>query len=281
MGGILANIADSWEQQRRESQAILGNLVQEHPNIGMVVVATALDTAMTFGSGTVDILRLGQGVQQRSWSGVLQDGLRLLSIIGTGQFIIRVFRPAAIARGVETAASAELGICSFVAGTQALKLTGTKFGVVVDDLLIQSGFQAAKFLKSGYEPNIYHLRLLKEGLEQLGARVKYLGNAGNLDGLKAAALANKKGVIHFAIRWKMDGNAVGHAMVAFVDATGAFKILDRSGAVVSNLTQLDAFYSSISTGAIGEMYFLQNALIVELPGAISTIAMEVNALQNQ
>jgi hypothetical protein len=283
--GVFAAIADDWEHQRQKSETILGDWVHNNPNMGTVVAATAISTAMQLGSGLVDTLRLGQGVAQGGWRGYLSDGLRLINVagfaVGPALKLTRYLHPVTLARNAETAISAKQGVCAWVSGTHAVRMAGVRLFASVDDLLASAGYSKLKFLaQEGNIPKIMTLQDMIPPLKALGARVKDLGAAssGTLGSLQAASLANKNGVIYFALRWKSpaSGKTLGHAMVAFRQG-GEFKILDRYGAVVENLGQLERLYAGISAARIGEMIFVENAVISQIATGISVVSMEVSA----
>ncbi|EHR71796.1 RHS repeat-associated core domain protein [Burkholderiales bacterium JOSHI_001] len=75
-----ANAANTWDRSRAQSEQILNQLVQDHPNTGTVLFATLMHTSMELGSGMVDTLRVGTAVAERGLAGLGQDALRLLGL---------------------------------------------------------------------------------------------------------------------------------------------------------------------------------------------------------
>ena len=78
----LSDLADWWDQQKRESEAILTEWVQDNPQWWAVAVAGTVQTSMDLGAGFVDVLRFGQGMAEGGIKGVGKDALRLLMLLG-------------------------------------------------------------------------------------------------------------------------------------------------------------------------------------------------------
>ena len=85
--------ADWWDKQKRETETILGEWVQDNPQWWAVAVATGVQTSMDLGAGFVDVLRFGEGAAEGGLAGVGKDALRLLPSWG------RWARPAGCSRG--------------------------------------------------------------------------------------------------------------------------------------------------------------------------------------
>src|SRR5258708_12147352 len=78
-----SDIADWWDKQHAISKRALDDFVVEYPGLFGVVVATAVATAMEVGKGTVDVLRLGEGVAEGTAGGVAQAAFPPFPIIRT------------------------------------------------------------------------------------------------------------------------------------------------------------------------------------------------------
>src|SRR5439155_21395574 len=78
----LSDLTDWWDQQKRESEAILTEWVQDNPQWWAVAVAGTVQTSMDLGAGFVDVLRFGQGMAEGGIKGVGKDALRLLMLLG-------------------------------------------------------------------------------------------------------------------------------------------------------------------------------------------------------
>src|SRR5688572_18297574 len=78
----LSELADWWDKQRRDSEKILDEWVQENPQWWAIGIATATSTAMELGGGMVDALRFGEGMAKGDLKGAVQDGMRLLVVVG-------------------------------------------------------------------------------------------------------------------------------------------------------------------------------------------------------
>src|SRR6266436_5868805 len=137
---------------------------------------------MNLGGGFVDTLRIGDGVRQGTARGILQDGLRLLSLAGP---IARVGR--GIARIAVPNPSGE--ICGFVSGTRALRQTGSKHLAVIEDLIKASGRDPGAVL-GGMESGRVLMKNLEEALKSAGAEVCTLPKPATIAGV--TELAKKK-----------------------------------------------------------------------------------------
>ncbi|MDQ4075912.1 MAG: hypothetical protein M3220_06645 [Chloroflexota bacterium] len=283
---LRAEDAEWWEKQRLQSEKELERFVQDNPGWFAISVATFLSTAMELGGAFVDVLRLGEGAAEGGW-GYGKDALRLLTIPGLAGSVGRLGRLGAAAitemRLLKIAPiSSSLPICSWVAATQALRLTGVRHLAAVDDLLKWSGWPT---LEQGFKESAF-LREIIGALRILGAKIVKLRAPKTLTEVTAAVAENPKGVVLINVKWPKLNPAtgevqyVGHTLTAFRDWIGNFRILDRSGRVVSALDELENLYPGIGKGVpYDEMYFMAEALVVQVMNqATSILAMEVNAL---
>jgi hypothetical protein len=90
---------------------------------GAAGVAAATEALYSFVSGTmgggmVDVLRLGEGVKKGTAWGVLQDGLRVLSVAGGVLRFLRITRAFAVGGGPNS--------CVITSATKAMRLSGNK-----------------------------------------------------------------------------------------------------------------------------------------------------------
>ncbi|MHC1551027.1 hypothetical protein [Phyllobacterium sp. K27] len=121
---------------------------------------------MTFGSGFVDVLRMGDGVAKGTAAGLGQDALRF-SPVGKAAQMFKAAKGTALAK-VIVDINPSAGICAWVASAKALTQIGGKIGsklfITVDDLAKAIGV------------NVRHLsgltmEQIKIVLTKMGARV--------------------------------------------------------------------------------------------------------------
>jgi hypothetical protein len=87
----------------------------------------------------------------------------------------------------------------------------------------------------------------------------------------------------FSVEWSSGGRSVGHTLFATRGFGGAVKIVDRSGRVVSNLSELNGLYNGISSATVyGSGAIINNSRIVTLlnnaPTLLNLLALEVRAI---
>jgi nucleoid-associated protein YgaU len=95
--------------------------------------------------------------------------------------------------------------------------------------------------------------------------------------LKAAA-GRRDGTLMFTIKWLIRGKPVGHAVIARWGAAGV-RIIDRSGAVVRTLAELEGSYPGIGSATpYGQGLFIGNSITTR---ALSTVPSVLNLLALQ
>jgi len=77
-----SELADWMDKQKRDSEKILGDWVEENPQWWAIGLATAAATSMDLGQGLWDALRLGEGAAEGGVKGFGKDALRLLTLAG-------------------------------------------------------------------------------------------------------------------------------------------------------------------------------------------------------
>jgi LysM domain len=221
----VADIADWWDQQHRESKEALDAYVENNPGHFSVIVATSTYTAMELGAGMVDILRFGQGVAEGGWKGYGKDAIRLVGLmgpLGRGAKIAQTSANAGLARLVVDPGGP---MCAWVSATQALRQTGTKAFAAVDDLAKALGTSVGNFGGAS-------LDTLVTAMQQIGARMGAIKSVSSLDDIAKMTQNNGAVTIFTVFGKRMEGGvlkSVGHAVYAYRDALGRLKILDRGG----------------------------------------------------
>jgi hypothetical protein len=273
--GILAGhgseVADKFDKKVDQTSAALrswgDSLVEAYPDSKLAIVgATALAsipaTAMEFAKGTVDTARVGTGVAEGTWSGVAKDGIRTLSILAPAYKASR-FVYGTIATAFVKDAAPFLGACTEVSITKALAHSGQSKAYASLDKLLKQVIQHPIGAASIDEGR--NLHEMAGDLGRLGARFKLGNGPSTMKHLEDLTRSNPNGVTVFTAHWKQfnprlwKNEEVGHAMYAFVDDFGRFRIADRSGKVVRSLGQLEAAfpygygYTGLSKAALGRM----------------------------
>jgi hypothetical protein len=259
---LFTDLADWWDEKKQESSKYLHEFVDEHDSWWAIAIAGSVQTAMNLGGGFVDVLRLGDGVRQGTWRGVLQDGLRLLSLAGP---------IAKVGRGVSRVLVPNPGgkICAWVSATQALRQTGVQHFATIEDIA----------LAAGKVPGGATMMELEQILTAAGADVRVLSTPATMAAVNELVRANPQGVVMFGIRWvSSKGATVRHALYAFRNVLGKVKIVDRSGKVVESLSELEGVYKGISAATPEAATFVKNAQIVQLINGTSAAAVEVRAV---
>lgn len=257
-----SDIADWWDEQHRISKKALDDFVDEHPNWFGIIVAGTTATAMDLGAGLVDVLRLGEGAAEGGVKGFAKDGLRLLQLAPAlgklGRF--------AVARVMVDPGG---GICTWVAATKALRQVGAKTFASVDDLAEAGGFQSIKQLSGAFVDRVAPI------LQKLGARVTSLGKPADIEAVNA--VVKREGVVLFSVEWTRAGTKVGHTLYAFRDSIGRLLYADRTGSIVSNLAELEKFYSGIGGAKVYGTAALVEGPRILITQGMAVLGMEVRA----
>jgi len=216
-----SDIADWWDKQHAISKKALDDFVDENPGIFGVVVATAVATAMDVGKGTVDVLRLGEGVAEGTAGGVTQDVFRALSIIGTvgkGAKIIK--EVVSRSRMVKLIVDPGGGRCAYVSATQALRQTGQKAFAAVDDLARELGTTVDDLGGA-------NAREIRDFMLKLKARIGPALKFKTWNDV-SSKVPHDGSVVSFGVNFAKGG---AHRLYAFRDALGRVKIMDRGGSI--------------------------------------------------
>jgi hypothetical protein len=274
-----SDIADWWDRQHRSSEKELERFVDDNPNLFGVIVATAASTAMEIGAGTVDVLRFGEGMAEGGLKGFGKDALRAVSLagaLGKGAKLVQSFAGARAARLILNTPGP---VCGWVSITKALRQTGTKMYASVADLLGESAM-APEIPTLGASTMAQRLMRLR----QLGAKVvDSLKVPGTVDELRSL-IPRDGSVVMFGVRWQKGGKSVAHALYAFYDYMGRFRIADRTGVVVKSLEELERLkpgYGAIGSAVPQSVAMMKNVFMKFVgPKGLATLAMEVHAVMH-
>jgi hypothetical protein len=278
----VSDIADWWDEQHRQAKRELDRFVDNNPNLFGVLVATTVSTAMEVGAGTVDMLRFGQGIAEGGVKGAAKDALRLIGLagpLGRGAGIAQKMANAKLARMIVDTGG---GVCGWVSGAQALRQTGTKAFVAVEDLARALGMRIAQLGGSQLANRV-------EMFRQIGAKISPLRQVNSFEDV-ARMTRNDGAVTMFNIFGnRMQGGVlrrVGHAAYAFRDSFGRLRIMDRggragrTGEVFESLEELARKYRIQGQWSLREAAVMENvfAKFMSMASSAPVFALDVYAL---
>lgn len=237
--------ANWWDKQKRETEVILGEWVQDNPQWWAVTIATTVQTSMDLGAGFVDVLRFGEGMAEGGFNGVGKDALRLLAILGplgrAGGMLsrlahLRQIRLAVQVRGVT-------GPCTFQAVNNAMSITkGKSFFITLKDMADAVGKPIGSLTRNESGRHVISSGIAKalDFLVSQGVRIKRLANPNTVQ--EAIQLAQaESGVTIFAIRCTTTtGKIINHAVIAVRDIAGRLRFADYGGKYYGSLEELVA-----------------------------------------
>lgn len=278
----LGDVAEWWDKQHRISKDELNRFVDNNPNLFCVIVATAVGTAMEIGAGTVDTLRFGQGIAEGGLKGFGKDTLRLVGLLGPLGRAGKMVQASANTRIAKLIVDPGGGICGWISATQAMRQTGTKAFVAVDDLAKAMGKTVMKLGGS-------HLSARVSIFREIGARISPIKSVKSLDDI-AGMTKNDGSVTIFNIFGKrMVGGRlkdIGHAVYAYRNNLGRLKIMDRGGSagktgeVFDSLAELAKKYSLQGQWSLKQAAVMENIFAKTVSGVSNApvFAMNVYAL---
>jgi hypothetical protein len=282
----VAELANWWDKQKRESNRILEEWVQDNPQWWAIGIATATSTAMELGAGMVDTLRLGEGLAEGGVKGVAKDAMRLLVVVGplarAGGLLGRLAQTQMIRLAVTT--KGVTGPCTFTAVNNALAIArgaGRSLFITAHDAATALGKPLSGLAKIGSR---YKLAAwiddLIPFLTKQGVRLRQLGVAKSVEDIVRAANSGD-GVVVFAIEWTdMAGKLHRHSMIAVRTLAGV-RYADYGGRFISTLADLasrggiwvaKAGYSIAATASKGGAVLFEG---MELIGTLERYGMEV------
>ncbi|MBC7500126.1 MAG: hypothetical protein H7315_06485 [Herminiimonas sp.] len=230
----LTDVANWWDAQHKTAELSLDDFVERNPNRFAIILATGVNTSMVLGAGMVDVLRVGDGLMTGTLSGVAQDGLRLIGLLGPTGKTLQVLKSRANMKIAKVILDPGGEICSWVNSTKALALTGFrargKMFVAVEDLAKAVGvpFHSLQGIRLSTMTN--HLR-------QIGAKMGELKTVSNIRDV-IQMLPRDGSVVLISVLVMRGANvAGGHAIHAFYDSFGRVRIMDRTG-IYSDLAAL-------------------------------------------
>ena len=261
----LSEYADWWDKNKRETEDILTEWVQDNPQWWAVGIAGTVQTSMDLGAGFVDVLRFGEGLAEGGIGGIGKDALRLLAIVGplgrAGGMLARLLHLRRIRLAVQV--KGVTGPCAFQAVNNAMSITkGKSLFLTVKDMAAAMGKPLGSFSTAAKGrviiPNSVEKMLIF--LRGQGVRIKTYVHATTIDDAIAVA-RSESGVTMFGIRCMTDtGKRIAHAVIAVRGVTGKVRFADYGGKFYNSL---DDLVKGLGYGAVDAkgVFLKPNALI--------------------
>jgi nucleoid-associated protein YgaU len=251
---IFGDIADRYDHLVAYNEKMLGDWVEEtgYSTWAMGLASTGIAFEQ-FAKSFVDIGRLGNGILlEKGWKGPVKDGLRVLNFAGgVGAVAGRVSRVLRVVQASSTAT------CSWVTATNALRATGQRFFITMDQLANEAGVSIKEIAQSG--TGLPGYAAMVSAFQKSGVAYRILQPAGNsLEEAVNLARANGSGAVTFSIIW---GARMGHRLYATFSRTAGLAISDTTGEVYRSLSALRAAYPNAVLNA-SPIIFIKDALIV-------------------
>jgi hypothetical protein len=275
---IFTEAADWFDKTRQDNEKwidselqpwVATTLYEDSPWYRNVGVWTASGTlyalnkfTTTVAAGFVDVLRLGDGVQEGGW-GYGKDALRLLMVVGPA---LRAARWAVtLVAAVDEIPAA--GNCSWIAATRIARWSGTKPLAVLGDVAKAQGLGGIGETGGAYADE------LLPALQNLGARASLVTKELNsLQDVAQVVAENPNGATMFSVEWQTGGQNVGHTLFAVRNVLGGMTIIDRSGMAVKNLAELQGLYSGIGSATVyGTSIVVDSSMLVRSIGTLPTL----------
>ncbi len=222
---VFTTIANWWEQQRRNSNAVLDKWVEDSSyNNGVMIAAATTKSLMTFGAGFVDVLRLGDGAGEGTLRGVGEDALRLAAIfpVGTAARMLKSAKGLQAAKViVDTGGPNCFWVASAKAFAQVSQAVNGKLYAGVPDIAsaLKMNMQALWQIPS-LAHGLTHLRTLGARVGQVRAirTIKEMESMVPFDG----------SVLMLAVRVVQPRGIAGHAVYAYRDMYMRIRYMDRT-----------------------------------------------------
>ncbi len=294
---IFTDIADWFDKTRHDNEKwidselqpwVATTLYDDSPWYRNVGVWTASGTlyalnkfTTTVAAGFVDVLRLGDGVQEGGW-GYGKDALRLLMVVGPAlrgaRYVIAGIQEldvgsTALRQTMQAGASFDdavravpwSGNCGWVAAARLLRLTGNGPLAELSDVARAAGMDVEE------TGGLRSVTDLDAPLRFLGAPTRTAAVKG-MEGVAELLSKNPNSSVMFGVRWARDGKTVGHALIATRNLFGGISILDRSGKIFASLADLASSYRGIQNATVDSAALLMdNSLLVRSLGTLPTM----------
>lgn len=240
--------------------------------------------AGTVAGSFVDVLRIGDGIQEGGW-GWGEDALRALIVVDAlgkaGTAVARNFKGFVGAQQIgETS-------CAWLTGVRSLQMSGQKLGMSLTKLAAASGklpFRLPEMTMVEFREVVRRVKgTVKEisALEDLATARKFGAWATRIEYLENFVKSSSDGLFAFGINYTRTGSGqrVGHMMAARYTKSG-IEILDTTGRTFSSIEAMMRVYKNAVL--IRDVSWLPTAswighleLVLANQGLLSRIALEV------
>jgi hypothetical protein len=294
---VFTEIADWFDKTRADNEKwvdselqpwVATTLYDDSPWYRNVGIWTASGTlyalnkfTTTVAAGFVDVLRLGDGVQEGGW-GYGKDALRLLMVVGPAlrgaRYVIAGIQEldvgsTALRQAMQAGSSFPdavravpwSGNCGWVAAARLLRLTGNGPLAELSDVARAAGMDVEE------TGGLKTVTDLNAPLRFLGAPTRTAAVNG-MEGVADLLSKNPNSSVMFGVRWAREGKTLGHALVATRNFFGGISILDRSGKMFASLAELATSYRGIENATVDSAALLMdNSLLVRSLGTLPTL----------
>ncbi len=275
---LFTELANKWDANRAKTEGILHDYVSRNPGQFAIIVATSVHTSMALGSGIVDLLRLGDGLSKGTWSGVGEDGLRVVGVAAPAAKGLQMYKSFANTKLAKLIVDIGGPRCSWINSAKALahtghKTTSGKLFASVQDLLSDMHVNIDSSLAISLNKMVNRLR-------SIGAR------AGSVVDVNSVAqvlryLKSDGNVVLVSLNGMLNGARTGgHAVYFFRDTLGRVRIMDRTD-IYKSLDELVAKYGQFDKFIPRAIAPLENIYAKYVaPQGTTLLAIEVIGVSN-
>ncbi len=263
-------LADRYDALVKYDEKLLDNYVEESGySLGSMVLASSAIAFMKFAETFTDMGRLGNGILiEGGVKGVAKDALRAVNIFGSVGAVAG--RASTLFKVVQ---ASNANTCALVAQTNALRLSGNRFLITLEELAKDANISIPKVAAVGRGAGDYQSMLA--AMRQMGIGARELTPASStFEGLVQSLRAAGKGVVTFSVRFGANG-AQGHRLYATIGRAGELIIRDPAiSRVLGSVAELRSAFPQAALSS-SEIIFVPDALLVVASHA-SQAATEVS-----
>jgi LysM repeat protein len=256
------DVADRFDALVAYDEKLLDNWVEESGySLGSMVVASTAMAFKTFAKGFVDVGRVGNWILvEGGWKGAGKDALRALNIVGGAG--------AVISRGARLLRVVQVGnTCAPVSQVNALRLSGQRFLITVEELAKKAGLNLQQIALSGRGATTY--TDMVSAMQKMGVAVKTLaqGTPMGLQSVVNLIRMNAGGVVTFSIRTA--AGAQPHRLYAVWSRLGGLVIRDPNYLLRTyrSVAQVEKVWGAGAVVSGSPVLFVPNSVLMTAAGA--------------
>jgi LysM repeat protein len=259
---VFGRLADQYDALVTYDEKLLDDYVEEsgYSLKSMALASTAM-AFMQFAKTFTDIGRLGNGVLvEKGWKGVGKDALRSLNLVGVAG--AAASRVSGLLKVVQ---ASNANTCAWVAQTNALRLSGQRFLMTMEEFARRAGVNLQSVAASGRGAGDY--AAMMETMQRMGVPARTLvqelsGSARTLEALLGALRGAGKGVVTFSVRFGKGGE-YGHRLYATIGRAGNLIIRDPARArILSSAAEIRRVFGASTHLSSSEAIFVPSSLLV-------------------